>query len=568
VTASDARSLANHLATLDADALAALLDARQIPPTATWADYFDAAEALLDPAHLTRAIATLTDVESDAIRTAIASDSPVSESSRSTLSSRALVDTDGRLFGAVADAFRSAEPVPRASIFTGSSETDAASAERAFEAAASLADVLHSAARTPLARIGTGALSATDRRRLVDGGAVATGEDADHLVAIADAAGLLVGGERTWLVTAEGFEWLRVRTVERWRRVAERLRVALPAALRSADGGWRPPQEWSGAYPFDSAWPERVASLASLWGQWAILRPDGTPPGWAAALADGGEADMQALQALLPHEVDRVYLQNDLTAIAPGPLEPHLDLRLRTMARRESRAQASTYRFTADTIGAAFAAGETAASLTEFLTGLSLTGVPQPLAYEIERSAARHGLLRVGPDRSGHTRITGDPELLEALAVDQALRPLGLLFDGAHLLSRSGADTTFWMLSDARYPVLAVDADGSPRALDRHHVGEEAAAPHAASDRYRPLVERLRATLSDDADAAWLERELEQAVRTRAIVVIVVRMPDGSDREVTVEAAGLGGGRLRGRDRAGDVERTLPLSSIVSVRPA
>ena len=45
-------------------------------------------------------------------------------------------------------------------------------------------------------------------------------------------------------------------------------------------------------------------------------------------------------------------------------------------------------------------------------------------------------------------------------------------------------------------------------------------------------------------------------------------MPDGSDRELTLEASGLGGGRLRGLDRAADVERTLPLRSIVAVAPA
>jgi len=52
------------------------------------------------------------------------------------------------------------------------------------------------------------------------------------------------------------------------------------------------------------------------------------------------------------------------------------------------------------------------------------------------------------------------------------------------------------------------------------------------------------------------------------VIVVVVRMPDGSARSLTLEASGLGGGRLRGLDRAADVERTLPVSSIVSVRSA
>ena len=57
-------------------------------------------------------------------------------------------------------------------------------------------------------------------------------------------------------------------------------------------------------------------------------------------------------------------------------------------------------------------------------------------------------------------------------------------------------------------------------------------------------------------------------MRTKSEIVVVVRMPDGSERSLTLEASGLGGGRLRGRDRHADVERTLPVSSIVSVQPA
>ncbi|MFS0868036.1 helicase-associated domain-containing protein [Microbacterium sp. 179-B 1A2 NHS] len=567
MTASDARALAHRLAQLDTGALAALFDIRQVTPSATWADFFDVAEGLLEPAQITRAVQTLSDREAAALTRAIATGDPVTEPERGLLAARALVDDDGRAYDALRDALADVEAVPAPEVFAGPAESDAGSAERAFEAVASLADILHLATKAPLARIGTGALSATDRRRLVESGAVTTGADADELVAIADLAGLLVGGERAWLVTDAGMEWLTTRTVERWHLVARRLTERMPPALLTADGGWRPAAEWAGASPYDPAWPERLAVIVALAQRWALIGPDGVSPAWAAGVTQGGDADVEALQALLPHEVDRVYLQNDLTAIAPGPLEPGLDLRLRTVARRESRAQASTYRFTAETIGGAFAAGETAASLTSFLTELSLTGVPQPLAYEIERSAARHGLIRVGPDREGRTRVTGDRDLLQALAVDQALRPLGLVTDGEDLVTGSAPDTAFWMLADARYPVLAVDAAGEPRALDRHHVdGDPAPAPTPA-DRYRTLLGRLQDSQSGDADAAWLERELEQAVRARSVVTIIVRMPDGSDREVTVEAAGLGGGRLRGRDRAADVERTLPLSSIISVRP-
>ncbi|MFI8631379.1 helicase-associated domain-containing protein [Microbacterium sp. NPDC077663] len=567
MTASDARALATRLATLDPDALAALLDARHISPGTSWTDFFDAADALLDPAHLTRALADVSDLEAAALQAAVSGGTAVAPSVRDGLVARALADESGRPYDAVAAALDAATPIAAPAVFDGGTESDAASAERAFDAVASLADILHATTRSPLGRIGSGALSAGDRRRLVETGAAHTPDGADTLVAIAAQAGLLSGSERTWSISDAGMRWLETRTLERWLDVAHRLRDRLPAALRTPEGGWRPAAQWAGAHPFDPSWPDRVTRLAAMLTQWAMTAPDGTPPAWAAGLAGGADADAATLRSLLPHEVDKVYLQNDLTAIAPGPLEPQLDLRLRATARRESRAQAATYRFTAETIGAAFAAGETAASLTEFLATLSLTGVPQPLAYEIERAAARHGRLRVGPDWQGWTRLSGDADLLEAIGVDQALRPLGLVPDGADLVTRISADTTSRMLADARYPVLAVDADGAPRTPGRQEIVESESPGAPASERYRTLIETLRASLSDDADAAWLERELDQAVRTRATIEITVRMPDGSSRDVTLEAAGLGGGRLRGRDRAADVERTLPLSSIVSVRP-
>jgi hypothetical protein len=92
-----------------------------------------------------------------------------------------------------------------------------------------------------------------------------------------------------------------------------------------------------------------------------------------------------------------------------------------------------------------------------------------------------------------------------------------------------------------------------------------AAAPEAT---YARLIRTLRGGHGTQGEAGWLERELEQAVRARAEILVVVRMPDGSERSFVLEAAGLGGGRLRGRDRAADIERTLPVSSIVSVGAA
>ncbi|MDQ1215786.1 helicase-associated domain-containing protein [Microbacterium arborescens] len=569
----DARALASWLATVDDDVLTALLRRRRVSADAAWADFFDAAEALLEPVAVAKAAPLLSRPLVDAMDEAVASDEAVPPgSARDELLHLGLVSPEGLPYAGAAAAWRDlSRPETPAPVTAGAgAEDDAQLAERAFTALSSLADVLSLTQPSPLGRTGIGTLGAGDRRRLVDAGAVADAATVDLVIGIGLDAGLLGAVDREWRVTPEGSAWLLRGSVDRWVETASHLHDALPAALRTENGGWRPPAEWHLAYPLDPQWPARAGRLAAQWRLWAMIDASGRPAAWAEAMADGGDIDRTTLQAHLPGEVDRIFLQNDLTAIAPGPLEPAIDARLRRAARRESRAQASTYRFSAESIGAALAAGEDAASLAEFLTAISLTGLPQPLAYELERAAQRHGRLRVGTDATGRTQVTAsEPTALDTLAVDQALRPLGLVRDGDRLISRSSVDAVFWMLSDARYPVAAVDADGQVRILDRARLTDSSAGTAARADdaSYAPLIERMRrAHSSDDADAAWLGRELEQAVKARAVIEVSVRLPDGTTRDFVLEATGLGGGRLRGRDRASDVERTLPVSSIVSAR--
>ncbi|MBD3753918.1 MAG: helicase-associated domain-containing protein, partial [Micrococcales bacterium] len=302
--------------------------------------------------------------------------------------------------------------------------------------------------------------------------------------------------------------------------------------------------------------------------RWGILAADGTVPPWSRGLVEGTAIDTDALRDALPAEIDRIYLQADLTAVAPGPLAPRLDLRLRRIARRESRAQASTYRFTAESIGAGLTDGESAHSIRAFLRKLSLTGIPQPLDYVIETTASRHGSITVRSDAASPNTIveSSDAHLLDLVVIDQALRPVGLVRHGDVLVSRVGRDHLFWALADARYPVVALDEHGAPESLRRRTAAQSASA-EPAGDVYARLIGSLRAS-GGDGDAAWLERELEQAVRTKSIIVVTAQISAAETRTFTLEATGLGGGRLRGRDRGADVERTLPISTIVNVAPA
>lgn len=571
---SDARALATRLAELGDAALARTLAARGVSAQSGWHDFFDAAEALLDPASIDRALTHLDRRDLIALHRAAGSlDGRPSE--------LALVDADGVPYTAVAervaaaaaaapDAFR--PPAPPAEPTPAEPRAAAAAAERAFTTAGSLADILLACLHTPLARTGAGPVSAVDRRRLTDAGAIDVADDLEDLLASAADAGLADAREREWTVTLAGERWLEAPTPQRWETIAEGFRAGLPDGLRTPAHGFVVPDAWPDTYPLDPEWPARAARLRSIGVRWGLFGPDssaGEFP-WTAALRAGEPADAATMADYLPAEIDRVYLQADLTAIAPGPLAPALDLRLRSIAVRESRAQASTYRFTAASVGAGMTEGETAASMRAFLAELSLTGIPQPLDYLIESTAARYGLVRVSTDdATGRTRVEStDAGLLDAIAIDQALRPLGLIADGGILTSRVARDAVYWSLADARYPVVALDATGAAESVHRRAAvapSVPAATPEAT---YARLIRTLRGGHGTQGEAGWLERELEQAVRARAEIVVVVRMPDGSERSFTLEAAGLGGGRLRGRDRAADIERTLPVSSIVSVGAA
>ncbi|GAA3644421.1 hypothetical protein GCM10022200_30650 [Microbacterium awajiense] len=570
---SDERVLASWLAARDDDALAATLSARSVARTVPWQDFFDAAEGLLDPTSIERALRRRSRTELAALLGG--GDARTVDRLRAS----ALVRDDGTPYtavSAVVDALRGADPQAFERVDTSTAprtadpKAAAAAAERVFAASGSLTDVLLETLAAPLARTGVGSVSAADRKRLIEGGAVADGDELDDQLAAALAAGLARAGAHEWLVTPAADDWLELSTPDRWAVVVCGIRSVLPAGLRTPDGGYLAIALWRAAYPLDPAWPDTAEALQRLAHRWGLSGDtDDEEPEWATPLRLGSDADTASLSRMLPAEIDRLYLQADLSAIAPGPLAPALDLRLRRIARRESRAQASTYRFTADSLASGVTEGETAESIRAFLGRLSLTGIPQPLDYLIQTTAARHGLVEVTTDAAtGRTRVSSsDRDLLRAIEVDQALRALGLLVDGDVLTTRVARDAVYWSLADARYPVVAHNGAGEPEALHRRVADADDPATDSPG-AYGALIAAWRAGHGVDGEDAWLERELDQAVRAKAVIIVVVRMPDGTERSFTLEASGLGGGRLRGRDRGADIERTLPVSSIIRVQSA
>jgi hypothetical protein len=465
---------------------------------------------------------------------------------------------------------------------------DRLAAERAFTATTAVSQLLTELEREPARELSKGGIALPDTKRLAN--AMAVGLDqVPVFLAVADRAALVARESGHWLITEQGGSWLLESTGRRWGILAAAWYTALPADIRGLLGerthaawgtGLRGFIDW--LYPAGGEWMgERFATYtrdAELLGITANQAPSG--PG-AAMLAEGVEAAQRAIVPLLPPEVEQVYLQHDLSIVAPGPLTPRVDARLRTLADVESRALASSYRVSTSSVNRAMASGETAESMLAFLSSITLSGIPQPLGYLIGEASKRYGAIRAGElhDDAGSDGVefsarsylrSGDTGLLDAIMVDQNLSALSFRRVAAdRLVSRFALDIVFWSVSDARYPVAAEDANGEIVALRRRRTARPAAAD--AVDPIAAMLERLRLGGEPEVEEtgqAWLLRQLDVAIKARGALTVSVTMPNGTIVDYQLEPTSLGGGRLRARDRKSAIERTLPLGSIAAIGPA
>jgi hypothetical protein len=464
---------------------------------------------------------------------------------------------------------------------------DRGAGDRAFGTLTAVTELVLALREEPARQLARGGVALPDARRL----AAATGfesDEVDLLLDIAARAGFaeLVGGN--WTASDTATRWLERTRLERWATLAEAWLQRLPDELRTvlrqrahAVWGDRLTDFVGWLFPAGGDWiRERLNSVARE-AELLGLTGGATPstPG-AALLVEGVDAASASMAGLFPPEVEQVYVQHDLSIIAPGPLIASVDTRLRSFAEVEARGLASSYRVTGASLTRALIAGETADGIRSFLAAISLTGIPQPLDYLLNDTAARFGALRVGSldpgaadpgslefGMSSYVR-SDDSAILRQTAVDQNLAPLALTPDGDHrLLARFDMALVYWTLSDARYPVVAEDAAGGIIELRRER--RAGAGGAFADDTAAILIARVRAVSTstpEETGLAWLARQLESAVKNKAAVIVEVRLPDGTEVEYHLEPAALANGRLRARDRRADIERTLPLSSITAVR--
>ena len=614
-TSAASLALAARLRDLDDAIVARVIRERAISPSSL-RDVFDLAEALLDPSALVVALSGLTRRALAALATAAEYDDGATPAELAALLNRSadevLHDLDTAMDALLCDrtpshvivwpavaaelaawparglpsaeALRSEAAPPALSAVDDADRLflDRGAAERAFTTTTAVTEVVLALAESPGRLLARGGLSLPDAKRL----AAAAGCSLDEVPMLTDLAalaGLIDDDASTTRSTEAGDTWRRTTLAERWSALAAAWRAGLPPELvallaERADSRWG-----SGLADFvDWLYPAGGELLIGhlhrrgLQADRLGIAVDGRPSSFGRELVmSDASVAAGALAPLVPAEVSQVYLQHDLTIVSPGPLAGAIDERLRRVAEVESSGLAGRYRITAESVTRAIAMGETAAGLTEFLAGISLTGVPQPLAYLIDETARRYGAVRVGTlehdeaaQLNARTSVRSDePLLLEAILVDAAAASLALRRVGAHrAVSRFEPAVVLWTLIDARYPAAADEGTITPERPGRTR---SRPAPVVIDDSVAAAVARIRSgsTVGIDGDSAWVARQWELALRGKLSLRATVQLPDGSQRSFDLEPTGIAAGRVRGRDKAADIERTLPVSSITALEP-
>jgi hypothetical protein len=306
-----------------------------------------------------------------------------------------------------------------------------------------------------------------------------------------------------------------------------------------------------------------------------------------ALLRDDDDAARAALTPLLPQAVDHVLLQADLTAVAPGPLEPGVAKTLHLLADVESRGGATVYRFSATSVRRAFDAGWPAADVHAFLADVSRTPVPQPLTYMVDDAARTFGTVRVGAveaflradDEAALTELLHHPKAsslgLRRLAptVLVSTVPLDVLLQRLRDLGSSpvveGPDGAVHVARPDLLRARSPRGRRAPGQVSARETSQVTAAVGAvrAGDRMAEVRGDVRTVpVAEPTTPSSALAMLRDAAEARASVLIGYVDNDGASSERLVDPLRVEGGQLTAHDHRSDGTRTFAIHRILTVR--
>lgn len=524
--------VANQLSELSREALTELLIERPF----LWGrqrDLHDAADTLLSAESITPTLRRLSRSSLTSLAAGLAD-----ESARRLL----LADGSGRpfpevtaLIPAVAGAPAPHEPAPV--------PTDASTM---LHTVGAIRDVLSWIDDEPLPMSATGSVLKAEEKLLAQGLVIPENE-AQSVVWMVELAGLARTVDRRLRVTELGRR-LGDDLDGLWTNVVDAVLAQFPASVfADVQAAGRLDREFC-----DWAWPLRDAAgtrrLESIHraAQMLGLVAGATTDCGRAVLARDTAALNQIRSAAFPTLLDTVYVLDDLSIIAPGPITTVTARALDSVSRVETRGLAAKRRLDPARILRSIVAGETVDSLIAMLSAHSLTPLTSAVTSTISDIATNTRFVFLNGTGTDTAAKASHPELGAMLLNDprlQRLAPVGV--DDVTVLYGASRDRVETALIEGRYTVVAA----------------ERPVPVADPAPESPLVAIADQLVEVGLGSSHLERALMVAGKARARVTLVIDTGSGL-RTITLEPRHVANGRVRGIDTASDVERTLPISAI------
>ncbi len=508
---------------------------------------------------------------------------------------------------------------------------DATAGGRAAELLVLSAEIIDLWGATPPRALRSGGVAVRDLSRLSSRLEVSQGE-AGWLVEVLHAAGLLARDDTeaaSWMPTAEADGWVDLPPHTRWADLAHAWLTtsAAPSLIGATEAGR------INALSVQTSWPAGRQRRRDVLTALATLAP-GSAPGedelrslmrwyhpirmarassagagggadvvlreaeWAgvlgrsalsepgrALLGSGKDAAAETMAPHIPAAVDHVLLQADLTAVAPGRLDGTARAVMRLVGEVESRGGATVHRISEETIRRALDTGWSADRVLSEISGISRTGVPQPLDYLVRDVARRHGVARIGTC-AAYLR-SDDVALLDRVEADRALSLLQMRrIAPTVLVSPVAAGTVLDVLREQQYGPVAEGADGgiSIAPGSYHRTTRGPAAPtvqvqgldsQVATDLVASMRhgERARAAHPEGAHPRSTDPlvtlSLLREAAAEGVTVWIGYVDDvGGVQRHLFRPQHVEGGRVRGTIGTSDAPRTLLLHRVTGVLPA
>lgn len=563
------------------DAQLEALVAMRMVNTASMQDFFDLAEQLTKPANITATIAALPRAQIFALRDLVAGEKPNSADAAE-LHALALVGSapEFELFESTAETLAGFDKkkLDTKLIAVVTTDVDQARVDRdcgveIFETIQAITELVFDLEQRYVREVGRKTVGLPDLKRLA-AHLRKTTDYAREIYELASLANLITLSDSRWQLSTASENWLTWNQLDRsvhlfktWRAIlGDNSAKEIEKVIKTSANVMSFPAILAEVYPLaDSSMNSKISKLASM-AKLIGLASDGLMSSWLAlVLKQDFKKSAQSTAPNLPQQQDSVICQADLSIIAPGPLPTDVEILLRRFADTEQIGLASTYRLSALSISHGLETGLTIDEIKSLLNKLSDKPLPQPVEYLLNEAEARFGRLVVTVNDFGSVISSSDPILIAQILSEIKLKPFDLRQHSNNSLhTRFEADVIYFGLRELGFVAIRRAEDGSvisPRVFVKQaDVKEHGTSVLSDIARLRAHEAKVGQSPNDDD----LNRQIQLAIKNKARARFTVTSNTG-ELEFLLEPIGIANGRLRAKDRKADIERTLPLTSIIKV---